>query len=79
MAKYAKDDHLGYITACPTNCGTSLKASVHLKLVYLAKKENRSRLNSIISKYKLCCQDLNDFVFDISNTIVLGKSEVDLV
>ena len=48
VAKYAKDDHLGYITSCPTNCGTSLKASVRLKLIYLAKKENRSRLNSII-------------------------------
>ena len=29
-AKFAHDDHLGYITSCPTNCGTALRASVHI-------------------------------------------------
>lgn len=32
VAKFARDDHLGYITSCPTNCGTALRASVHIKL-----------------------------------------------
>jgi len=30
VAKFAHDDHLGYITSCPTNCGTALRASVHI-------------------------------------------------
>jgi creatine kinase/arginine kinase len=32
VAKFANDDHLGYITSCPTNLGTALRASVHIKL-----------------------------------------------
>lgn len=30
--EFSKDDHLGYITSCPTNLGTALRASVMLKL-----------------------------------------------
>ena len=41
VAKFAHDDHLGYITSCPTNCGTALRASVHIQLPMLAKKENK--------------------------------------
>lgn len=37
QAKFAKDDHLGYITSCPTNLGTGLRASVHIKLPKLSK------------------------------------------
>ena len=37
VAKFAHDDHLGYITSCPTNCGTALRASVHIKLPKLMK------------------------------------------
>ena len=29
---YAYTEHLGYITTCPSNCGTGLRASVMLKL-----------------------------------------------
>jgi len=36
-AKFAHDEHLGYITSCPTNLGTALRASVHIKLPLLAK------------------------------------------
>jgi len=37
VAKFAHDDHLGYITSCPTNLGTALRASVHIKLPLLCK------------------------------------------
>ena len=42
VAKFAHDDHLGYITSCPTNCGTALRASVHICLPVLGKKENKA-------------------------------------
>ena len=32
VAQFAHDDHLGYITSCPTNLGTALRASVHIAL-----------------------------------------------
>lgn len=37
VAEFAHDDHLGYITSCPTNLGTALRASVHIKLPLLGK------------------------------------------
>ena len=37
IAKFSHDEHLGYITSCPTNLGTALRASVHIKLPNLSK------------------------------------------
>ena len=37
--KFQYDNHLGYITACPTNCGTGLRASVHIHLPNLGLKK----------------------------------------
>ena len=39
-AAFAKDDHLGYITSCPTNLGTGLRASVHIKLPKLGVRKD---------------------------------------
>ena len=36
VVKFAHDDHLGYITSCPTNLGTALRGSVHIKLPLLS-------------------------------------------
>jgi len=30
VAKFSYDNHLGYITSCPTNLGTAMRASVHV-------------------------------------------------
>jgi len=38
VAKFAHDDHLGYITSCPTNLGTALRASVHIALPKLGAR-----------------------------------------
>jgi len=43
VAKFAHDDHLGYITSCPTNCGTAMRGSVHIKLPKLGAKENKAK------------------------------------
>jgi creatine kinase/arginine kinase len=37
VVKFSQDDHLGYITSCPTNLGTAMRASVHIKLPKLSK------------------------------------------
>jgi len=37
VAKFSHDPNLGYITSCPTNLGTALRASVHIKLPLLGK------------------------------------------
>ena len=48
-AKFANDEHLGYISNCPTNLGTALRASVHIKLPFLSK--DKKKLNEIADKY----------------------------
>ena len=32
VVKFAHDERLGYLTSCPTNIGTGMRASVHIKL-----------------------------------------------
>lgn len=82
--KFSRDDHLGYITSCPTNLGTALRASVHIKLPKLMK--NKEKFNEIADKYYVQIRGIhgehtetNDGVFDISNRRRLGRAENELV
>jgi len=82
--KFAHDDHLGYITSCPTNLGTAMRASVHIKLPKLMN--NKEQFNKIAAEYYVQIRGIhgehtetNDGVFDISNLRRLGRSEKDLV
>ena len=84
MAKFAHDEHLGYITSCPTNLGTALRASVHIKLPCLAK--DKKLFNEIADKYYVQIRGIHgehtetdDGIFDISNKRRLGRSERALV
>lgn len=84
QTKFSKNEHLGYITSCPTNLGTALRASVHIKLPTLTKKPEE--LNKIAEFYHLQIRGIHgehsektDGVYDISNMKRLGKSEVELV
>ena len=83
-AKFAHDDHLGYITSCPTNLGTAMRASVHIKLPKLMAQKDK--FNEIADKYYVQIRGIhgehtetNDGVFDISNKRRLGRSERELV
>jgi arginine kinase len=49
IAKFSHSDHLGYITSCPTNLGTALRASVHIKLPKLSKQKDQ--FNAIADKF----------------------------
>lgn len=84
IAKFANDEHLGYITSCPTNLGTGMRASVHIKLPKLGKQQEQ--FSAIADKYYVDIRgahgehtETDDGVFDISNKRRLGRSEVDLV
>lgn len=83
-AKFAHDEHLGYITSCPTNLGTALRASVHIKLPLLGK--NKKQFQQIADQFHVQIRGIHgehtetdDGIFDISNVRRLGRSEVDLV
>ena len=84
IAKFAHDEHLGYITSCPTNLGTALRASVHIKLPKLSK--NKEAFNKIADQYHVQIRGIHgehtetdDGIFDISNKRRLGRSEAQLV
>jgi creatine kinase/arginine kinase len=51
VAKFANDTHLGYITSCPTNLGTAMRGSVHIKLPLLGAKENKAQFQKIADEY----------------------------
>lgn len=81
---FAHSDSLGYITFCPTNLGTTLRASVHIKIPKLAS--DKQLLHEQCEKYHLQVRglhgdgsDVYGDVFDISNKRRLGLTEWQLV
>ena len=83
---YAYNEERGYLTSCPTNVGTGLRASVmmHLPGLVLTKQLNQiipaiNQLGLVVRGiYGEGSQALGN-IFQISNQITLGKSEKDIV
>ena len=48
---FSRDDRLGYLTFCPTNLGTTIRASVHIKLPKLAA--DRKKLEEVAGRFNL--------------------------
>jgi len=76
--------HLGYITSCPTNLGTAMRARVHIALPKLA--EDMVAFKAITDKYYLQIRGIHGEhseseggVYDISNRRRLGITEVEAV
>ena len=81
---FAYSEHLGFISSCPTNLGTAMRASVHIALPNLAK--NKEQFKAITDKYHLQIRGIHgehseseDGIFDISNRRRLGITEVQAV
>jgi creatine kinase len=80
---FVHDSRLGYLTSCPTNVGTGMRASVHVRLTNLGKRPGffdlieRLKLE-VRGKYGETDRHYTG-VFDISNLERLGKSEVHLI
>src|SRR5690606_6828974 len=83
---YAFDEKFGYLTSCPTNVGTGMRASVmmHLPALVITKQLNRmipaiNQLGLVVRGiYGEGSESLGN-IFQISNQITLGKSEKDIV
>ena len=81
---FSYSDHLGYITSCPTNLGTAMRASVHIKLPKLGA--DMERFKAITDQYHLQIRGIHgehseseDGIYDISNRRRLGITEVEAV
>lgn len=83
---YAFSEQLGYLTACPTNVGTGMRASVMLHLPALGLLKQLRGVLSAIGKVGLTARGLfgegtealGD-LFQISNQITLGQTEEEII
>lgn len=82
--EFAFDPRLGYLTACPTNIGTAMRASVHIRLPKLEK--DPGRLKRLASTHGLQIRGtqgektaVTESVLDISNRFRLGMGETRLI
>ena len=80
--RFAFDPELGYLTQCPTNLGTGMRASVMLHLPALTESGAMSRIASNLSKLGLVIRgtygegsNVTGAMYQLSNQITLGLSE----
>ncbi|MFK5927009.1 MAG: phosphagen kinase [Desulfuromusa sp.] len=78
------DSRLGYLSSCPTNLGTAMRASVHIRLPKLGS--DRSTFKKITAAHHLQIRGIHgehseseSGIFDISNRRRLGVTEVECV
>ncbi|KAF6772064.1 hypothetical protein AHF37_09079 [Paragonimus kellicotti] len=81
--KFAFNNRFGFITFCPSNLGTTLRASVHARVPFLSSLPN---FNQICEKYSIQARGTHGEhtasvggVYDLSNKRRLGLTEIDAV
>ena len=84
--QYAFSERLGYLTACPTNVGTGMRASVMLHLPALSMTRQIEQVIHAVQKMGLAVRGLygegsqaSGNLFQVSNQLTLGKTEVEIV
>ncbi|XP_055320462.1 arginine kinase-like [Sitodiplosis mosellana] len=81
---FSHHERLGFLTFCPTNLGTTIRASVHIKVPKLAK--DYAKLEEVAGKYNLQVRGTSGEhsesiggIYDISNKRRLGLTEYQAV
>lgn len=84
--EYAFSEKYGYLTACPTNAGTGMRASVMLHLPGLVLINQIRAVISAISKLGFTVRGLygegteaHGNLFQISNQVTMGHSEEEII
>lgn len=83
---YAYDSKLGYLTSCPTNIGTGIRASVMLHLPALSLIKNIDNIIDTVNQVGIMIRGYygegsNSMgnIYQISNQITLGLSEEEII
>ena len=83
---FAFSEQLGYLTACPTNVGTGMRASAMLHLPALVLDENINKVIQAVNKIGLAVRGLYGEgteamgnLFQVSNQTTLGEKEEDII
>lgn len=84
--KFAYDEQLGFLTACPTNLGTGLRASVMMFLPALTVCRMMPRVIKSIAHLGLTVRGIygegsqaEGFTYQISNEVTLGLTEEEII
>ncbi|MDR2650015.1 MAG: protein arginine kinase [Clostridiales bacterium] len=84
--QYAFDKDYGYLTSCPTNAGTGLRASFMVHLPMTERTGNIRGLLPAVSKFGMTLRGIYGegteplgHIYQVSNQVTLGKSEEDIV
>jgi protein arginine kinase len=84
--KYAFSEEFGYLTACPSNTGTGMRASVMMHLPALTMTNSMSKIITSASKLGLTVRGLYGEgskaygnLYQLSNQVTLGLSEKEII
>ncbi|CAL1539155.1 unnamed protein product [Lymnaea stagnalis] len=81
--KFALKEGIGYLTFCPSNLGTGMRVSCHMKIPLLAQQPNFEALCKSLGLQARGVDgehtESKDGVYDISNIQRLGKTELDII
>ncbi|WP_245955043.1 protein arginine kinase [Paenibacillus flagellatus] len=83
---YAFEEKHGFLTSCPTNVGTGIRASVMMHLPALVLTQQMNRILQAINQVGLAVRGLYGEgseaignMFQVSNQITLGQSEEEII
>ncbi len=83
---YAYDEKLGYLTSCPTNVGTGIRASVMLHLPALTITKNINNVISTVTQVGMTIRgiygegsNIMGNMYQVSNQVTLGLSEEEIL
>lgn len=83
---FAFNDKLGYLTQCPTNIGTGMRASLMLHLPSLKESGAMGRISASLSKLGLVIRGMygegtepKAAIYQLSNQVTLGISEQEAI
>ena len=86
LLPYAVSKKYGYLTACPTNVGTAMKASVIVHLPALTMTNNINKILNVVNNFGMNIYGLygdetqnRSDIYEISNNQTLGITEEDIV
>ncbi len=84
--EYAFSPKLGYLTACPTNVGTGMRASAMVHLPAMVLSDQINQVVQAVNKLGLAVRGLYGEgtealgnVFQVSNQTTLGEKELDVI
>ena len=83
---FAFDEQLGYLTACPTNTGTGMRASLLMHLPMLTLLKQMGNVGQIVAKVGLTIRGVYGEgsealgnIYQVSNQVTLGRTEQEII